>query len=87
VGSDTIPVQLLNVSAGGFGVKLCEPTAGLGIGAAGEIELPEGSVRRVQIVWQLGDSAGGIFDPPLGDAEVIQMLVLNATLGQRNPDG
>jgi hypothetical protein len=82
LGSGTMPVEMRNVSANGFGVKMCDPAAGLGIGAAGEIELPEGSVRSVQIVWQLGDSAGGTFDPPLTDAEVIQMLVLDAKHGQ-----
>jgi hypothetical protein len=46
------------------------------------MELPDGTTRPFRIVWQLGGFAGGAFCPPLNDAEMIHLMVLNAEHGQ-----
>jgi hypothetical protein len=46
------------------------------------MELPDGSTKPIRIVWQLGGFAGGAFCPPLKDAEMIHLMVLNAEHGE-----
>jgi hypothetical protein len=78
-------VRLHNASSGGFRLTLSRPLAALPIGATGDIELPDGTIKPIRIVWQLGGSAGGAFCPPLTDAEMIGLMVLNAQHDQ-SPD-
>jgi hypothetical protein len=75
-------VRLHNASPGGFRLTFPSPAAALPIGATGEMELPDGSTKPIRIVWQLGGFAGGAFCPPLKDAEMIHLMVLNAEHGE-----